>query len=172
MRRQELAMAKTRPRPNVRAAASLCCVIAAALCACDAVSPIGPIGPIPGGKLQGDLTAAPVSDWSFTDRFETFELETRPSRPYSVTTWGIASNGDFYVPSRDPQEKAWVQHVLSDPRVRLRVGQALYELRADRVRDGAEFDRAVAKLAKKYSLDRPSGDAVGSVWLFRLIPRS
>lgn len=139
--------------------------------ACDASPPIGPFGPIPGGRLDGEVVAGDVEDWSFSDAFETYELETRPSHPYSVTTWGVASGADFYVPTRDPKGKAWVQYVVKDPRVRLRVGERVYERRAVRVTDPAEFERIIPMLGKKYDLERPSDKDLSNVWLFRLDPR-
>ena len=139
--------------------------------ACDSSLPMGPFGPIPGGRLSGEVVPGDIEDWSFSDPFETYELETRPSQPYSVTTWGVASGGDFYVPTRDPKEKAWVQYVVSDPRVRLRVGDRIYERRAVRVTDPAEFKRIIPRLGVKYELERPSDEEMPNVWLFRLDPR-
>ena len=45
---------------------SLLVVLALAAC--------GPLGPIPGGKLAGELVSEPVVDWSFTDALETIEI--------------------------------------------------------------------------------------------------
>ena len=139
--------------------------------ACDGSLPMGPFGPIPGGRLSGEVVREEVEDWSFTEAFETYELETRPSQPYSVTTWGVANGGDFYVPTRDPKEKAWVQYVLSDARVRLRVGDRIYERRAVQVTDTAEFKRILPQLGRKYELETPSDEEMANVWLFRLDSR-
>ena len=146
-------------------------VLAHFVIACDGSLPVGPFGPIPGGRLSGEVVEDSIEDWSFTDSFETYALETRPSQPYSVTTWGVASGADFYVPTRDPNEKAWVQYVQSDSRVRLRVGDRIYERRAVRVTDPKEFNRIIPRLGKKYDLESPSGEEMPDVWLFRLDPR-
>ena len=139
--------------------------------ACDGSLPLGPFGPIPGGRLSGAVVRDEIRDWSFTESHETYALETRPSQPYSVTTWGVASGENFYIPTRDPNEKAWVQYVLSDERVRLRVGDRIYERRAIRVTDPAEFKRILPRLAEKYDLESRSEDEIRAVWLFRLDPR-
>ena len=152
-----------------RVAAPLRCVVPLMLfAACDGY---GPYGPIPGGRLAGTPVTSEVEDWSFTEGYETYAVETRPSEPYSITTWGVASGGHFYVPTRDPQEKAWVQYVLSDAQVRLRVGDRIYERRAVHVTDPSEFQRVIPDLVAKYSLEEPGDDETGEVWLFRLDPR-
>ena len=79
---------------------SLLAILALAAC--------GPLGPIPGGKLAGELVSAPVVDWSFTDAISNIEIETRPEAPYSVTVWCFRSGSALYVPSRNPRSKAWV----------------------------------------------------------------
>ncbi len=135
---------------------------------CDAV---GPLGPLAGGRLRGELVEQPVDDWSFADAHESFAVETRPADPYSVTTWGVTSGGDFYVPTREPLEKAWVRYALADPRVRLRVGDRIYERRAVRVTDPEEFRQVIGLLLAKYDLDPPSEQDVDEVWLLRLDPR-
>ena len=53
----------------------------------------GPIGPIPGGALGGELGPAVVRDWSFADEVENAQLETRPGDPHSVNTWWGAVDG-------------------------------------------------------------------------------
>ena len=38
----------------------------------------GPLGLIPGGKLDGEPVDAPVDDWSFASKTEKLQLETDP----------------------------------------------------------------------------------------------
>jgi hypothetical protein len=130
----------------------------------------GPLGPLPGGRLKGEVVRDPVADWSFTDDYETIALETRPEDPYSVTTWCFAHGGYLYVPSREPREKTWVQNVLADSRVRLRIGDRIYERRAVRVTDEAVIDAIVPAVLAKYELERPQGDDAPEVWFFRMDP--
>ena len=89
----------------------------------------GPLVMVPGGELSGTVKPAP-SDWSFTDSVETVQLETRPEDPYSVNVWGVAAGDAFYVASGRGESAAWAKHIAADPRVRLRVGEDLYELSA------------------------------------------
>ena len=46
----------------------------------------GPLGPIPGGALSGELGSADAADWSFGKDLETAQLETRRADPHAVNT--------------------------------------------------------------------------------------
>jgi hypothetical protein len=135
----------------------------------------GPCGPIPGGRIAGD-EGAPPADWSFTDAISTIQVETRPADPYSVTTWCFTDGPALYVPSRGAARKPWVQHVASDPRVRLRIGDRVYAMTATRVTDPAELRRIVPLLRAKYRMARwgMDDDPAHSpdTWFFRMAARS
>jgi F420H(2)-dependent quinone reductase len=136
----------------------------------------GPVGPIPGGALSGDVKPAPA-DWSFVERIEQVQLETNPADSHSVNTWIGTSGGALYLPTsmirgpRLPTEREWVRNVETDDRVRLRVGDDIYELRAERVVDDAEAASARAALVKKYALGADDMDPEREIWIFRLVPR-
>jgi len=127
----------------------------------------GPLVMIPGGELSGTPKPVPA-DWSFSDAVETVQLETRPADPYSVNVWGVGMGSRFYVVAADPDTR-WAAHVAEDPRVRLRVGEDLYELRAVRAEDPAELDAFVASLQKKYDYEVDKEQRAQAV--FRLEPR-
>ena len=55
-----------------------------------------PLGPIPGGKLEGELSAWPVN-WDHAEDCENVLLETDPEDPYSVTIWGVGVEDEFFV---------------------------------------------------------------------------
>lgn len=136
----------------------------------------GPLGPIPGGRLSGELGPPELSDWSPVAAVETAHFETRPSDPHSVSTWFVALGPRLYVPTsmilgpKDPRERSWVANVAADPRVRIRIDGRVYERSAVRI-DGAEYDRAREALETKYALDPAERDADRSVWIYRLDPR-
>lgn len=137
----------------------------------------GPIGPIPGGALRGDVAAAPVSDWSFTDAHETAQLETDPDDPHSVNTWMTGHAGALYVPTslilgvEDPAERGWVQNVGRDPRVRIRIDGVIYERVAVRVTDATELEAVRAKLIAKYDVEASDDGQEQNAWIYRLDPR-
>jgi hypothetical protein len=128
----------------------------------------GPTVLLPGGALDGTKTQAPA-DWSFTDETSTVQLETRPSDPYSVNIWVIALGPNLYVHA-GANRSEWVDHMETDPNVRLRVGDAIYELSAARVTEQAEFDRFADAYERKYDR-RPRNETIAEVYLYRLASR-
>ena len=143
----------------------------AVACAVLALAACGPVGPIPGGKLEGEVVAEPVDDWSFTNPHETIQLETRLEDPHSVTVWCVAQEGRLYIPSRHPEKKRWVQHVAEDARVRVRVADRIYPASIARVTDRAELEAVVPLLIRKYELDPPDAEEEKDVWVFRVESR-
>lgn len=131
----------------------------------------GPWGPIPGGRLEGTVVHEPVTDWSFTNSRSTVQLETRPEDPYSVTVWCVAHDDALYVPSRHAAKKSWVQHVLDEPQVRVRVGERIYPGTMVRVTDPKQIEAVVPALVAKYHLTPPGGEDDAGVWLFRIRSR-
>lgn len=129
-----------------------------------------PLGPLPGGALSGPVSAVP-SDWAFSDEIETVQLETRPEDPYSVNIWGAGLDDGFYIASGQGGEAEWAQHISDNSDVRLRVGEAVYELRATRVDQDSEAREAfLAAVQRKYDWT-PDGEDTESAWLYRLDPR-
>jgi len=134
----------------------------------------GPIGPIPGGRLSGPVENAPA-DWGFASDVGTIQLETRPDDPHSVNTWCGVVDGALYVPTSlirgtdEPSEREWVANALADPRVRIRVGDSVYQARAVRVDDPTEREAARAALIAKYDVEPdPHSEAA---WVFRMEAR-
>ncbi len=136
----------------------------AALAACE------PIGPLPGGQLSGELVTAPVDDWGFSNSEKTLQLETRPDDPYSVNVWFVASGPRLWVAAAGGAEKGWGGTLVADPRVRLRIGDKLYERKAVRVTEQAESDEVVVLYKTKYDYERDPDDDQAAV-LFRMDPR-
>jgi hypothetical protein len=150
---------------------SLAFALAFALTGC------GPLGPLSGGALDGPVHAQPVEDWSFVAAQETCQVETNPAEPHSVNTWCLGDGARLYVPTsmirgpKVPSEREWVVNVVADPRVRIRIGDEVYEGTAVRVTDAVEYDAARAALEKKYALDPADRDPEREIWIFRLDPR-
>jgi hypothetical protein len=124
---------------------------------------------IPGGSLSGDVQPVPA-DWSFTDEVETVQLETRPDDPYSVNVWGVGVGDTFYIASGRGIDAAWAEHIEANPNVRLRVGDAIYELAAARTTDPAELDAFLAAAKQKYDFE-PEPEQRETAVLYRLTPR-
>jgi hypothetical protein len=124
--------------------------------------------PLPGGELGGTPKPAP-EDWSFLAETSIVQIETRPSDPYSVNLWAVGMGPVVYIHA-GASRSAWVEHLEADPRLRLRVDQDLYDLRAVRVTSQEEFDRFADAYDAKYGV-RPRNENVAEVYLLRLEPR-
>lgn len=129
----------------------------------------GPMGPIPGGKLEGTPSAWPES-WAFTDEIENVLLETRPSDPYSVTLWIVRYNDKLYVGAGSGKNR-WVKHIAENRDVVLSVNGNIYDATANRVTDSSETDAVLKVYLSKYEVDDPSEFTEPDSVLFRLSPR-
>lgn len=135
-----------------------------------------------GGALSGSEEPAP-ENWTFSRDVDTVQIETRPSDPYSVNVWGVAVESFVYVAASDGGESRWAREIEADSRVRLKIGERLFALRATRLTavdtgegegasEGAneEIARVVDAYVEKYDLD-PDESFVGGAWVFRLQAR-
>ncbi len=119
---------------------------------------IDPSDQRPGLWLSGEVVEDDVGDWSFSDAHPEVFLETRTRYGvrHSVTVVCAASGERLYVLSlyRDggsfPEARLWNRNVVRDPRVRIRIGEQIYERRAVHVTDEGERARALAAFAGKY----------------------
>lgn len=105
-----------------------------------------------GGELSGEV-ATPPDDWSQLESEEVFQLETRPSDPYSVNIWAVGIGRDVYI-GTGPDGTNWSEHIAENPRVRLRVGDTLYPLLARPVTQRKERHKIASAYAEKYGLDQ------------------
>lgn len=139
------------------------------LCVCLFTIGCEPIVMISGGELSGEVQPIP-SSWAFTDDVDTIQLETRPTDPYSVNIWVVRMGDGIYVVAGAGPETTWAQHIEQDPNVRLRVGDALYELRAVKANDEANRASFLVAAKKKYDFE-PDDEDTSKAVLYRLDPR-
>jgi hypothetical protein len=128
----------------------------------------GPTGLLPGGKLDGESRAAP-SDWAFAGDYGTVQLESRPEDPYSVNVAYTVLDGRLYI-NAGGTETRWVKNIAANPLVRLRMGGAIYELRAERV-SAADEVAAFGKAWIDQSILRRDPTGLDEVWIYRLVSR-
>ena len=127
-----------------------------------------PVGPISGRALSGELVATPITDWSFTDEHSLIAVETRPAAPHSVTTICFTHEGALYVPAQGGSAKSWPHYAVSDPSLRILVGDNIYPVRATRVRDETLIPSMLAAAAAKYDFIAADGEIPEDIWLFRI----
>ena len=134
-----------------------------------------PIAFVAGRELTGNVVTTRVEDWSFAKDVPTVAIETRPAAPYSVTTWCFVHEGKLYIPASSGASKSWTHFAVSDPNVRVKIGDDVYPGLASRVTDPAlrEPLRRIAR--EKYELPAQMPAGMGSadeVWLFQIDSRT
>ena len=142
-----------------KAFVALACVLVVSGC-------VDPKDRRPGLSLSGEVEKAPVTNWSFMEGQREIFLETRTwyGIRHSVTVVCAVHNGALYVPSiyydggEYPDARHWHRNVARDPRVRLEIGDRLYERRAVLVTDPAEWSAVLAAFAQKMPFWRELAD--------------
>ena len=137
----------------------------------------------PGTWLSGEVVAEPVADWSFANDEREIFVETRTwyGIPHSVTTVVVAHNGTLYVPSvyfeggTFPEARFWNRNVVRDPRVRLQIGDRIFERKAVLVESQDEWNDVLAAFAAKIPFwqdlaAKPEGERPTVIFL-RMDPR-
>ena len=93
-----------------------------------------PIGPMPGIRIGGTPAEAPAS-WTAAELPDEVRLATYDGvLPYVVTIWIVESGGGLYVVGAP--ESTWVAKATSSSDVRVRINDALYDMRATRMPPG------------------------------------
>jgi hypothetical protein len=108
--------------------------------------------------LTGDVVTTPVTDWSFTDQYQTIFVQTRSwyLLPHSVTATCMVYKGNLYLTStyppgaQFPRDRMWNRNIVRDPRVRLKIGSQVYDRTVSLVTDSAEKDGVLQAKGKKY----------------------
>ena len=126
--------------------------------------------PIASGALEG--SNAPIPDsWARVAQDNIIQFETMgPDGPYSVNLWTVVVEGDLHVFAGDHYAN-WVEHIASEPRVRLQSEGDIFELVATRVTQGSQFEIFARAWEAKYG-NRPRNERVEETYLFRLTPRT
>ena len=113
--------------------------------------PWGPMGVVPGGPLLGSEATEPVRDWSFSDAYPLIAVETRGRFfRHSVTVLCLSYDGDLYLMARHAPRKRWVQEMMRDPRIRVRIGDTIYPGRAVRVTEPRPDHPVARAVLRKY----------------------
>jgi hypothetical protein len=129
----------------------------------------GPCWRIPGGKLSGTEVTG-VQDWSFVDAAPECQVEVRPTDPYSFNAYCFTVGGALHFGCMRCPTKKWPSFVAADPDVRVRFGDRIFALRANRVSDPATLRGAWDDHWRKRKEGEPQ-PVPEDYWLFRLDPR-
>ncbi|MGH7289395.1 MAG: hypothetical protein ACREI8_15400 [Myxococcota bacterium] len=133
---------------RTRVAAGMLALLLALASGC---GPWGPQGVFAGGPFADETEEAFPANWSFSDAHPLVAIETSGALfRHAVTILCVAADGRLYVMARHAPRKRWVQNLARDPRVRLRVGDALYAGRVVRLADPPEADAVARAFLRKY----------------------
>ena len=84
---------------------------------------------VPGGALRGQESE--VESFEFAAQYRLLQLETRPSNPYSVYLRVIVRDGHLYIDAA--QRRRWHRYIQADNRVRIKLGENIYNAVAEKV---------------------------------------
>jgi hypothetical protein len=130
----------------------------------------------PGLWLSGEVATTPP-DWSAIAAYPTDKVQTRSwyLLPHSVTTNFIVYNNQLYLtslfrPGDFPQTKSWTTNIVRDPRVRVKLGNQLFDCKLSVVTDPVEKAPLSETYAKKYPELAASSAAHGvNLYLFHAV---
>lgn len=143
----------------------------------------------PGLWLKGEVVTTPVTDWSFVDSvphpgrsINTVLVETRTPYfiPHSVRTMPFVRNGVLYIRSHQdrmdkqfPYDKSWTADVSRDPRVRIKIGDKLYEATMVLVSDRSQAIALLGRNPETYEKGPDGQEHVGGYdHVFRVFQRN
>jgi hypothetical protein len=123
---------------------------------------------MPGLWLKGEAVTTPVADWSFTDKIPQIKIQTQTPYllPHSVTIWCAVYNGNLYVTSY--RGRQWVEDIIRDPRVRLKIGDQVFDRTLSVVGDPTEKAAVLQAKGRKYPQWKVPSVAAATV--FRVNP--
>ena len=137
----------------------------------------GPVGLFPGGALRGEVAAGPVDDWSFAGAASSIEVESRARwLPYSQRSWFMVHDGRVHLLLPRAFGDALKRRIEEDPRLRLRVGDSLYDQRAQPLTDEDALGALLAPLIRRQFAMEISGQVTrlhrevdeAGIWIYRL----
>jgi len=108
-----------------------------------------PIGPLPGFVIGGQSTPVPDA-WEDTSAIDEIRLAVGDGLPRVVIIWMVQVEGIMHVVGA--ADGGWTTRIGQTSPVRMRLGDATYDLQASRVNEGLEpiLEAYVAKYREDY----------------------
>ncbi|MBW2316790.1 MAG: hypothetical protein JRH10_21720 [Deltaproteobacteria bacterium] len=139
----------------------------------------GPIGPLPGGTLSGELSTELPDDWTFANQVHNLDVESRAFRlPYSTGTWFMAYEGRIHILLPSFFVTGLESRLAADPKVRIRLAGKLYDQVAVRVDEGLQRGAILAPFVRRQmaieisgevrNVERPESDTPVGMTVYRL----
>ena len=131
----------------------------------------GPLGPFPGGSLEGDPMPYP-ENWHVAEATDHVQLETynTDGHAHSVNIWCVVHDENMYFTTslvrgeEIPENRQWVQNALTHNEARVRVGDVIYEGTLERVLDAELVAGIKNGFVLKYDIE--VDERTGNAWIF------
>jgi len=141
----------------------------------------------PGFWQKGEVVRTPVTDWSFVRKVGTVVVETRSPYfiPHSVRTGALPRKSPgsdvfdlLYIPSAQYRmdvgypDRLWTSNVYRDPRVRIKIGDKLYEMTLVLVTNRVEAEAVWGKNPEYWSDEGGQERMLGYQHIYRAFQRN
>ncbi|MGE0393611.1 MAG: hypothetical protein AB7I25_07140 [Vicinamibacterales bacterium] len=134
----------------------------------------------PGLWQRGEVVRTPVQDWSFVRKFPSVVLETRSPYfiPHAVRVGAIAKGDRLYITNaqyrmdKSYPDRLWTSNVFRDPRVRLKIGDKLYEMTLVLVTDRAEGEAIFGRNPEYWTDEDGQERQIGYQHVYRAFQRN
>jgi hypothetical protein len=115
--------------------------------------------------LKGDVETFPA-DWAFADKYQTLLVETHPwyGIAHSVTIYFVTDQGNLYLHAsyapggKWPDGKTWTAYLAQNPKVRVKLGNEVFDGKIAPVTDPAVFNACHEAFRKRYPQSPYSAD--------------
>ena len=141
----------------------------------------GPLAIFTGGQFTSGVLENAPDDWSYLKDRDLIEFQTlTPAR--SRTVWLAVHDRRLFIVSGYMNTgyggiwKQWPHYLNEDDRIILRIDEALYEQRLERIIEGPEIIPVLQELSRKYfngsqGLGTQDTVARGDTWMFEVVDR-
>ena len=141
----------------------------------------GPIAVFTGGEFTSGMLENAPDDWDYLKERSLIEFQTlSPAR--SRTVWLAVHDRRLFIVSGYMNTrygaiwKQWPHYLTDDDRVILRIDDALYEQRLERIIEGPEVVPVLRELSRKYfsgseGLATQATVARGDTWMYEVVDR-
>ena len=134
----------------------------------------------PGLWQRGEVVRTPVEDWAFVKTFPSVVLETRSPYfiPHSVRVGAIPKGDRLYITNAQYRmdkgypDRLWTSNVFRDPRVRLKIGDKLYEMTMVLVTDRTEAEAIWGRNPEYWSDEDGQERQLGYQHIYRAFQRN
>lgn len=134
----------------------------------------------PGLWQRGEVVRDAIKDWSFVRKVSTVVLETRSPWfvPHSVRVGAIAKGDRLYITNAQYKmdkgypDRLWTSNVFRDPRVRVKIGDKLYEMTLVLVTDRAEAGEIFGRNPEYWTDEGGQERQIGYQHVYRAFQRN